>query len=486
MVIYVNRDNEGNSVDIKKYPGLLRLKYTNEFKKRNHHTALPNTLFINENSGRLIPAVGNSSMGFITSAYWRCQPRSLFNDPLHMQKQIALLMGNQLYCYPAGSDYSLAAGDLFPANTPYYIAVAGGVKSEKIYAEAIIAAITALRCETRDYLTHQGLLMPTIQMLLRKSQKEAARAEEYLTGIAHPAAFQTEQLDIAKLINSAHALTTNNVPPLVFIKVEDKSELNPSLDMPTCIYSERLFHTHLAVARVFRAFPYKRRLKVTTFCKDENAKIKGVILQGDPQKISITKSSENGKEWILEIAHHPPFMTPMAGGRTIPTTRVDIGFFAKSENGLSLPAIVSYSFLGNEKRIYNKDGLLLSIDYRRHTTPYTDPLLSYPRNWKDEFKHNNKGRIIGWTRIRARKKEQFTAYGDLAVKFDDKGRATLARRITYTPRYTGDMGKNRESLPSLAQVDDNIEVRYNYASDDDMIGRPDSDTTRKFTPPPAK
>ncbi|MDA3926906.1 MAG: hypothetical protein PF904_19680 [Kiritimatiellae bacterium] len=485
-IIYVNRDNNATTIDTEKYPGLLTLKYTNAFKKRNLNMGQPNTLFVNENSGRLIPAVGNSSMGFINSSYWRCQPRALFNDPVCIQNQIALLMGNQIFCYPTYSDYNPTRGDLFSANTPYYIAVAGQAKSEKIYVEAVIATISALRNSTREYLSRKGLLMSTIQMLLRKSQKSINGDRDYLTGIAHPAAFQTSQLDIEKLINNAHALTTNSIPPLVFISVKDKSELNPQLDMPTCVYSEQLFNTHLAVACVFRAFPYKRRLSVKTFCKDEDAKIHCVILQGDPNKILITQSEENPKEWIIEIAHHTPFMTPISGGAKILTSRADIGFFAENANGLSLPAIVSCNFLGNEKRTYTPDGKLLSIDYRRHTAPYTDPLLSYPRNWKDEFKHDSHGHITGWTRIRARKTEQFTAYGDLSVEFDDKGRTTLARHITYTPRYIGSIGQKTETLPALAQVDDNIEVRYTYASDEDFIGKPNSTTTKKFNPPPMK
>jgi hypothetical protein len=134
-------------------------------------------------------------------------------------------------------------------------------------------------------------------------------------------------------------------------------------------------------------------------------------------------------------------------------------------------------------RVYDENDRLLSIDYRRHTTPYTDPLLSYSRNWKDEFKHDKEGRITGWTRIRPRKTEQFTAYGDIAIEFDDKGRATKARRISYIRRYTGSTVDDSESLPTLAQVDDNIEVLYTYDSDDDYIGRPEKGVTKMFEPP---
>jgi hypothetical protein len=156
---------------------------------------------------------------------------------------------------------------------------------------------------------------------------------------------------------------------------------------------------------------------------------------------------------------------------------VDIGFFAATNSVFSMPATLCIYFPGNETRIYDKNERLVSIDYRRYTTPYTDPLICYTREWKDIFHHDKSGRITGWDRIRARKgKERFTAYGDLAVTFDTLGRTVKARRIRYIKRYHGDVAENPGLPPSLAQVDDNIEVSYTYQSDDDFIGKPGVET----------
>ncbi|MFA7171872.1 MAG: hypothetical protein WC340_00415 [Kiritimatiellia bacterium] len=473
VIIYANRDNDETLVDTEKYPEVMRLQYSADVKARNLHLGQPNTLFIDQERKSLIPVVGNSSMGFVTSAYWRCQPRALFIDPARIHAQVSLLVGNQIYCYPAYNDYNLATGDLFPANAPYYIAVTGAKKSEKLFAEAMIAALAAMRGETLNRLAQTGLVTTTLQALLRKSQRAVATPGDYLTGIAHPTAFQPEQLDVERLLSNARALTPANIPPVLFIAVKDRSELDPVRDMPTRISSEELFSTHLAVARIFRGFPFKRRLSVTTSCTEESAKIHAVILQGDPNKISITKSTENEGEWIVEFSHHDPYMTPVAGGKSILTSRIDIGFFADSESNVSMPAMLCCTFPSNEKREYDANGKLLSIDYRRHSFPGTDPALSYPCDWKDEFRHDPQGRIIGWTRTRALQKEQFTAHGDLAVEFDGKNRPTLAHRIAYIPRVVSNIEHKSESPPSLAQVDDKIEVHYSYASDDDLIGTPD-------------
>lgn len=483
FLLYVNRDNKSNDIDFPEIPNILKLNYCKEMRERQQHIGAPNTLFIDSSTGELIPVVGNSSMGFINSAYWRCQPRAFFNNPDQIKNQLILFLGNQLYFYPTYSDYRIETGDLFPANTPFYVAVSGSTKSEQPFVKAIADAICALTPQTRRYLTSSALLMPTMQQLLRKSQKAVKTKEDYMSGIAHPAAFQPGQLDRQKLIENARKLTTNNIPPIVLIKVEDSSGLNQALDMPTCVYTENLFDIPFASARVFRAFPYRRKYKVTTLCREHNAKIHCVLLQGDPEKVAIGRNPDDPNDWMLNIAYHPPFTTRVAGGKRITTTRVDIGFFAETENSISIPSILSISFLGNELRKYDDKEHLLSIDYRRNTTLYTDPLLSYPRNWKDEFSHDKDGRITGWTRIRPRKKERFTAYGDLAIEFDDKGRATKARRIKYTKRYIGDLGRESGRLPSLAQVDDNIEVNYTYASDDDYIGKPDTTITRKLSPP---
>ncbi|MFO7937438.1 MAG: hypothetical protein R6V06_07520 [Kiritimatiellia bacterium] len=482
-LLYVNRDNNSGNIDFSEQPGVLKLKYCDEMKERKLHIGVPNSLFGENLCGHLIPVVGNSSMGFINSPYWRSQPRALFNDPNAFKNQIVLFFGNQLYCYPAYSDYQIETGDLFPANTPYYVAVSGKAKTEHGYVKAIARAIGALAPETRDYLTANGLIMPTIQQMLRNSQKTVTGHRTYMSGIAHPAVFQPDQLDIDRLMHLAGNLTTNNLPPMLAINVEDKSGLVPELDMATCVYSENLFDTHLAVAKVFRGFPYRRKYEVEVHCDNPEASIRCVLLQGTARKFSVKQSAEDPDKWIVELAYHQPFRTEIAGGRSIMTSRVDIGFFAETGQAVSLPAVLSIYSAGNEQRIYDEDEHLVSIDYRRGTIPYTDPLIFYSRNWKDEFIHDDEGRIIGWNRIRPRKKERFTAYGDLAIEFDNKGRAIKARRITYTKRYMGSLGRQAGQIPSLAQVDDNIEVTYTYASDEDYIGRPDKELTRRLTPP---
>ncbi len=484
ILVYANRDNGNSAVPIDDLPGVARMTYSPEVQNRRLHIGAPNTLLIDGTSGRMMPVIGNSSLGFVSSAYWRSQPRAVFNDPELLRSQVVMLLANQLYCYPAYSDYSIAGGDLFTAYTPYCVTVAGDTGAETPFVRAIAAAVCALPAATREQLVAKGMLMPVMQMLLRRTLRGIETEDDYLSGAAHAVALLPQQLDSRRFVEYASRMTTNDIPPLAALQVEDITALEPALDMPLCVYSELLFETHLAVCRIFRAFPYRRRYKVTVLSSDPQAEIRGGVLQGLPGKIRIERSSEESRVWLVDVAHHEPFHAAAGGGDAITTMRVDIGFFAAGSRAVSPPALLSIAFLGNEKRVYDEQERLLSIDYRRNTAPYTDPLLSYMREWKDVFRHDSQGRIIGWERIRSRRQaEQFTAYGDLAVAFDAQGRATQARRITYMRRYESDPESDQPSPPSLAQVDDNIAVNYTYASDDDFIGTPDACPRRMLNPP---
>jgi hypothetical protein len=146
--------------------------------------------------------------------------------------------------------------------------------------------------------------------------------------------------------------------------------------------------------------------------------------------------------------------------------------------------MVSFYMLGNEHRAYTQEGRIASIDYTRRQGSYVDPLLSYSRNWKDTYRYDSHGKLTGWTRRRGLEEEAFTAYGHKVVATDSLGRATKAHVVRYIPRSIKS-GETTEGIPDLAQMDDNIEVRYHYASDADFTGTPDLTSLTQETEPPA-
>lgn len=483
-LLYANRDNNTQPVDVSRYPGLLRLAYASEMIDRRLHLGLPNTLFAVENGASLVPVIGNSSMGYLNSPYWRSQPRAICGDPRQVALQSVFLLGNQLYFYPAYGDYDPVTGDLFPANTPYGFAVAGANNAEQPFVAAAFAALAAFLPETRAELTRTGLLMPTLQMLFRASQRTVKTRQDYLSGIAHPPVFQPANLDTARLVQMAHALTTNDLPPIVVLNVMRETEMVPDRDFFDILRTERQFDSPLAVARVFRGAARTRTIEARAQCKRADAKLHWLVLQGDPNKISFTPCPTNSALMTLNVAYHEPFQTPIGNGKTILSARVDIGVIAETAAGFSLPSFISVYFLGNERRTYSDDGRIQSIDYTRRQPGYSDPLMSYTRNWKDRYHYDAQGNLTGWTRSRGQTEERFTAYGHRVVATDALRRATRAHVVRYLPRFVK-TDESGEGLPDLAQMDDNLEVTYRYASDSDLIGTPDLSTLTQATQPPA-
>ena len=60
--------------------------------------------------------------------------------------------------------------------------------------------LAAFRPEVKQKLIETGTLMPTIQMLLRRTNKHLKDPKEYLTGKAHPTVFEGSWVDDLALV----------------------------------------------------------------------------------------------------------------------------------------------------------------------------------------------------------------------------------------------------------------------------------------------
>ena len=76
---------------------------------------------------------------------------------------------NQLYVYPAHRDWTPERGDLFPANTPYLLVSRGSSGSDRPFLEALALILAAFRPDTKARLVEEGLVVPTVQMVFRRS-----------------------------------------------------------------------------------------------------------------------------------------------------------------------------------------------------------------------------------------------------------------------------------------------------------------------------
>ena len=120
----------------------------------------------------------------------RYYTRSQGLDLLHRQYR-----ANNLYVYPERRDHdpghnsSPGYGDLFPTNTPYLITSQGSSGSDQPFLRALPLVLASFRPEVKQRLVRNGLLMPTIQMILRANYPKSIYKNDYLNAASHPSVF---------------------------------------------------------------------------------------------------------------------------------------------------------------------------------------------------------------------------------------------------------------------------------------------------------
>jgi hypothetical protein len=62
---------------------------------------------------------------------------------------------------------------------------------------------------------------------------------------------------------------------------------------------------------------------------------------------------------------------------------------------------------------------------------FVDARLTTPKSWRDIYRHDDAGRLLGWTRYQGGTVSEFTPEGWLVVKMDDKGRPVVAKTVVY-------------------------------------------------------
>lgn len=360
-------------------------------------------------------------------------------------------------------------GDVFPFNTPYFIVSQGSSGSDQPFLRAIAATLAAFTPETKRILVQNRLLAPTVQMILRASQRSVTHAEAYYTGVAHPAVFASTNLNLDAMIRLANALTSNTIPPMVTLRVLKETQPVYGRDFFDGFPSAGLYDSPACVARVFRGVGWSHTITVSASA----AALPGAppltwrwaLLQGDPAKVTIRPLDPGGQVAEITVAYHEPGF-PSAADPSLAASRVDIAAFAHNGTHPSAPAFLSFYFLNNETRVYSADHRILSVDYAAAGTRYVDPALSCRRDWKDVYRYDEKNQLIGWDRSHGKVQEAFTAHGLRVETRDALGRPQTAHAVRYRP--------STNTPPELVQVNDARIFTYTYTSPEDAIGRPDA------------
>lgn len=361
---YDNRDRDHSPLHRGPWPQLDQVVYTpDQLSKRldwaAQHTLLPHVTFGNSSTSAPVTLGGSNIRMYYV------HPRGA----LFLYEEYR---GNNLYMYPGHHDHHPGRngrpfyGDVFPANTPYLIGSQGSSGTDQPFMRAVPFTLAAFRPEVKKKLTETGLLMPTVQMIFRSSNKHLKAPEEYLTGKAHPTIFEGSWVDDLKMVNRAHEITLETLPPMVQMKVVEEDEAVDGKDYFEAGKSEKLFDTPAAIARIVRSPRYVRRMVVSAEGSfDVNKKplsYRWVVLRGDAKRIQIKPKNEAGSVVELLVPYHERSVIPDSAQK-IESNRVDIGLFVNNGTSYSAPGFVTFFSLDSEARTYDADGKLIEIGY---------------------------------------------------------------------------------------------------------------------------
>lgn len=467
--LYDNCDRDHSNLNYGAFPQLTRVEYEREIQ-----ADVPFGLQLLLFHGGVV--LGNSSTAHVGSPFWRSNPRTAYVNSHAVGLLFAQYRSNHLYIYPEHRDHDPGHdgkengyGDVFPANTPYLITSQGSSGSDQVFLDAIACTLAAFQPAVKKRLIENGLLMPAVQMVFRASNKNVARPDDYLSGVAHPTAFDGRQLNVEKMIDMAHAMKPDALPPWVEIRVVEEDVFEPGRDYFDISAREKLFDTPCSIARIYRATASRRKMVVSAEAsRDLDGKpltYRWVVLRGDDKSVTINPLNESGSIAQLSIPYAP--RRPIREGDQIESNRTDIGVFVHNGHYHSPPAFVTCFTLDNEDRVYDSAGRIQQVTYHGESDPghYVDPVIDLPKSWTDEYHYDEAGQSIGWSRMRGEAKEEFTPEGALVTERDARGRPLVARSVRYLARP-----RPNNQPPILVQELGPTRLRYRYQSDVDRIG----------------
>ena len=444
--IYMNRDRNHSRLDIRMFPLLTEVKWPKEAVDADVDLDIPNALF----PGHAV--FGNASRARV-GYLGRSLIRAAVTGPEGAERLSRAYLDNQFWVFPTVKDYDPdGIGDVFPSMQPFALAARGTSGADIPFVAAATAASAAFRKPTKSALISRKLMAPTIQWLIRRSQKGVTTDEDYLSPKAHPTAFEKDNLDMKRMMELAHSLKPSEIPPVAHLAAVN-SRLSPipqpvpGVDYPDC-FSEPIYATPCSIAFALRAPHAIRRFIIRAQVPgDRSAVFHWTVVGGDASCVKIaTPEKESTLSPELGLAE-------ITIDRRNLTGRIDIAVFAKRPGtGWGAPSFISFWPVPQEERTYLEDGRISSIDYTNPSARYSDPLLAYRRNWRDEYVWGEDGRLERIVRKRdGVPVHSFLPDGRRIVTVSNAGKPLSAVGVKYIVREMGD-----DLPPELTYVDEGL------------------------------
>lgn len=417
-----------------------------------------------------------------------CLPAAIGLYNADARRALKCMAHNTIGVYSSAADYGTDGVDKFVGYFPWCVAYEGNA-SEADKFSRLIADIYKAAPTGSCVRTSFGILD-----VIRRSQKCVKSEADLMSGMAQRPVLRFDDIDVEKALILARTLKKPESPPLFYLKDSGlEFDMTPIGDLWDIPWDHPMPSSSLAnIVFVAQWGEYTARFKIKARLDEGKAEWK--LLQGDPSKVRIRPLNENGSEAVIEVDYHEVFETELTGGRKILTSRVDIGCFEVNDGTVSLPSIVSVFFSPNEKRVYDENKRLVSIDYTKRQIESFSPYICAKGDWNDVFDWNEKGQLTGWARLTADSDgrvatNMFTREGLVIDTRDALGRPKdVHRSMTstwkqemdpthlvagseLTVNMLGYLGSTYDSQEGNA-LETTLAWEYTYENDDDRFGRP--------------
>jgi len=266
----------------------------------------------------------------------------------------------------------------------------GSSGSERRLVAATFMALAALRPDTFGAARDAGLIVPTLQMLLRTNRPEAVAAEDYMTGAAHPSAFEASSIDMEELVRAANALLPDEIAPMVRLGIERDLAARPGVDFPDPTAREALFTTPAAIARAWRSLDQRRRHHRSQRPRS-GLRLSGAARRSGQDHHHPDADDPTRTPARIAIDWHDAY--PVPGAEELLTARVDIDVFARNGATVSAPSFLSVVFPVHQNRRHTAgpDGTPRIAEVscghpgRGEGGRYADPAIWAVGDWTDSY-----------------------------------------------------------------------------------------------------
>jgi hypothetical protein len=387
--------------------------------------------------------IGNSSTAYTSGSGEGGHVRkNCMSSQYDINKSVAQYLGNTHMWYPEHRDHD-ERDDHF-SQIPYCSASQGSSGSEQDELRKAFRTLAAFKKPVKERLRAEGLIMPILQMIARRTR--VTSAAEYLTGAAHPNAFDNYSNQDA-MLELAYEIDADNIPPLVEVEILDHSYDGVSGKDYFTNRPELYFESHAATAFVFRDKTFTKEIIASARnsydLNDRPLTYHWAVLRGETNHVRISPLTPNSSVVKIEIDYHSE--TTIEGTSRL-TNLVSVGAFVHNGAYYSPPAFITSYSLNNEVRSYS-NGKIQEISY---VDGVIDPNISSAKiAWdKDVFQYDTDNSLSGWTRYHSDgSTEEFDQFGHCTscprhsaqgqVTFNGEPLAGVVVRARFTQPHEG-------------------------------------------------